>query len=311
MIEVLRFVVGRAGDVVRRRAGLVAENALHRQQLIVAQRKIAGRVRWAPWQRFTMGLAARMAPAWRDATLFVQPATILRWHQAGCRAFWRRRSRPSGRPPTARAALIREMATSNPRWGAERLRGELLKLGIRVCKRTVQRYMRRARPRGDGQCWSTFLRNHVAWACDFVQRAAAVLYDRSKCNRPHDISNRQVARDGELVLGALLNPHRTEPHDRIARHVELGRRFHRPLDFFPGVVARKRGEPIFLPYCRPVCLERRGLHSTTMEAVVGTVGSPSIRPAYSVARTTWSWANAEPTPALKSWTTISLRAGSI
>src|SRR5438034_5085897 len=87
----------------------------------------------------------------------------------GRRAFWRRRSRPSGRPPTARAALIREMATSNPRWGAERLRGELLKLGIRVCKRTVQRYMRRARPRGDGQCWSTFLRNHVAWACDFVQ----------------------------------------------------------------------------------------------------------------------------------------------
>src|SRR5207249_4022468 len=77
MIEVLRFVVGLAADVVRRRAGLVAENAVLRQQLIVAQRKIAGRVRWAPWQRFTMGLAARMAPAWRDATLLVQPATIL------------------------------------------------------------------------------------------------------------------------------------------------------------------------------------------------------------------------------------------
>jgi putative transposase len=74
-----------------------------------------------------------------------------------------------GRPPTAWAALIREMAASNPRWGAERIRGELLKLGIRVCKRTVQRYMRRARPRGDGQRWSTFLRNHVTWAGDFVQ----------------------------------------------------------------------------------------------------------------------------------------------
>ena len=82
MIEVVRCVVGLAADVVRRRAGLVAENAVLRQQLIVAQRKIAGRVRWAPWQRFTMGLAARMAPAWRDATLLVQPATILRWHQA-------------------------------------------------------------------------------------------------------------------------------------------------------------------------------------------------------------------------------------
>jgi putative transposase len=169
MIDVLRFVVGLAADVVRRRADLVAENALLRQQLIVAERKIAGRVRWAPWQRLTMGLAARLAPAWRDAVLLVQPATILRWHRAGFRAFWRRRSRPSGRPPTARAALIREMAAHNPRWGAERLRGELLKLGIRVCKRTVQRYMRRARPRGDGQRWSTFLRNHVAWAGDFVQ----------------------------------------------------------------------------------------------------------------------------------------------
>jgi len=64
MIDVLRFVVGLAADVVRGRAGLVAENALLRQQLIVAPRKIAGRVRWAPWQRFTMGLlATRLAPA--------------------------------------------------------------------------------------------------------------------------------------------------------------------------------------------------------------------------------------------------------
>src|SRR5437879_9531961 len=120
MIDVLRFVVGLAVDVVRGRAGLVAENALLRQQLIVAQRKIAGRVRWAPWQRFTMGLAARLVPAWRDATLLVQPATILRWHRAGFRVFWRRRSQPLGRPPAAWAALIREMATRNPRWGAER-----------------------------------------------------------------------------------------------------------------------------------------------------------------------------------------------
>lgn len=182
MIDVLRFVVGLAADVVRRRAGLVAENALLRQQLIVAQRKIAARVRWAPWQRFTMGLAARLAPAWRDATLLVQPATILRWHRAAFRAFRRRHARPSGRPPTARAALVREMAARNPRWGAERIRGELLKLGIRVCKRTVQRYMRRETPRGDGQKWATFLRNHVAWACDFVQtcdvrfRAVFVLF---------------------------------------------------------------------------------------------------------------------------------------
>ncbi len=99
-----------------------------------------------------------------------QPATLLVWHRAGFRALWRRRSRPLGRPPTARAALIREIATSNPRWGAERIRGELLKLGIRVSKRTVQRYMHRStRHGGNGQSWSTFLHNQVTWATDFVQ----------------------------------------------------------------------------------------------------------------------------------------------
>ena len=73
--------------------------------------------------------------------------------------------------PNRHAAIIREMAAANPRWGAERLRGELLKLGIHVSKRTVQRYMP-ARPRrapGDGQNWSTFIANHVTWSCDFVQ----------------------------------------------------------------------------------------------------------------------------------------------
>ena len=170
MLDVVRFLVGLAADLLRSPTELVAENTLLRQQLIVAQRKIVGRVRWAPWQRFTMGLAAGVAPAWRVAVLLVRPATILRWHRAGWRALWRRRSRPLGRPPTPRAALIREMFASNPRWGAERIRGELLKLGIRVSKRTVQRYMRRSSPpRGDGQRGATFLRNHVTWACDFVQ----------------------------------------------------------------------------------------------------------------------------------------------
>ena len=169
MSDLVRFVVALLADVVCSRARLVAENVLLRQQLIVAQRKIVGRVRWAPWQRVTMALAARVEPTWRAALLLVQPATILRWHRAGFRAFWRRRSRAAGRPPTARAALIREMSVQNPRWGAERIRGELLKLGIRVSKRTVQKYMSRRRGPGDGQRWATFLNNHVTWACDFVQ----------------------------------------------------------------------------------------------------------------------------------------------
>jgi transposase InsO family protein len=69
-------------------------------------------------------------------------------------------------------ALIQEMARDNRLWGAERIRGELLKLGIHVCKRTIQKYMRHARtPRKRGQTWATFLQNHAKdiWACDFLQ----------------------------------------------------------------------------------------------------------------------------------------------
>src|SRR5580704_12986997 len=83
MLEFLRFVLRLAVDLLRSRAELLAENALLRQQLIVAQRKIVGRVRWAPWERLTMALAARVIPAWRAALLLVKPATLLRWHRAG------------------------------------------------------------------------------------------------------------------------------------------------------------------------------------------------------------------------------------
>jgi putative transposase len=77
---------------------------------------------------------------------------------------------PSAGSAAETIVLIRTMATENRTWGAERIRGELLKLGIRVGKRTVQKYMRAA-PRVPGQRWSTFLRNHadVTWCCDFVQ----------------------------------------------------------------------------------------------------------------------------------------------
>src|SRR5262249_35400972 len=86
-------------------------------------------------------------------------------------------SAPPARPsiPASTIALIREMAKANRLWGAERIRGELVKLGLRVCKRTVQKYMRGARPRApSGPRWGTFLRNHAKelWACAFLQ-----LYD--------------------------------------------------------------------------------------------------------------------------------------
>src|SRR5882724_2830791 len=122
---------------------------------------------------------------WRGALVVVQPATLLRWHRAGWRLFWRRKSRP-GRPPIPEElrALIRRMAKENALWGEERIANELLlKLGIRISPRTVRKYLPkhpRGRPIGDLR-WSTFLRLHAQGviACDFLVSVTAtfrVLY---------------------------------------------------------------------------------------------------------------------------------------
>jgi hypothetical protein len=111
---------------------------------------------------------------WRDALVVVRPETLLRWHRAGWRLFWRLRSRP-GRPPIPRQvqALIRRMGSENPTWGEERIANELLlKLGIQVSPRTVRKYLHPrppGQPRGDLR-WSTFLRLHAEGiiACDFA-----------------------------------------------------------------------------------------------------------------------------------------------
>jgi len=114
---------------------------------------------------------------WRHPIVIVRPQTILRWHRAGWRLFWRLKCR-LGRPPISAElrALIRRMASENPLWGEERIANELrVKLGIRVSPRTVRKYMPKpaaGQPRGD-QRWSTFLRNHAKAliACDFFVSA--------------------------------------------------------------------------------------------------------------------------------------------
>jgi putative transposase len=168
------LVLGAVADLVRGKTELVAENALLRQQLIVLARSTR-RPRLAWSDRALLVLLASRVGAWRSAVLIVQPAALLRWHRAGFRIFWRWRSTPRTRHPRVSQQtvdLIRRLARENRLWGAERIRGELVKLGIRVGKRTVQRHMRRVRPpRPTGQTWATFLRNHgrETWACDFLQ----------------------------------------------------------------------------------------------------------------------------------------------
>jgi putative transposase len=169
--------LGTLADLGRSNVELVAENALLRQQLIVLRRQVK-RPMFTRTDRILLVLLVRWVRTWQKALLIVQPDTLLRWHRELFRLYWKHKSKASTHKPKVAAetiALIRQMAQDNRLWGAERIRGELLKLGIRVCKRTIQKYMRgvrRYQPRG--QKWSTFLRNHAAqiWACD-VRRFGA------------------------------------------------------------------------------------------------------------------------------------------
>jgi putative transposase len=161
-------------DLGRSKSELIAENALLRQQLVMLKRHVK-RPACAKADRLLLVLLARMVRTWKQALVIVQPETLLRWHRQGFRLFWRQKSKAASTQAKVSAetiALIKEMARNNRLWGAERIRGELIKLDIRVCKRTIQKYMRGVRkPRPKGQNWSTFLRNHAkeVWACDFLQ----------------------------------------------------------------------------------------------------------------------------------------------
>ncbi len=166
------MVTGFVADVFRSRDELLAENAMLRQQLIVAKRRVK-QPAFRPLERCLIVALSSVVKRWQSAILLVKPDTVLRWHREGFRLLWKRKSKPTKqRQPRISAEtieLIRDMAVRNKTWGAERIRGELLKLGIRVAKRTIQRHILAVRPPGDGQSWRTFLRNHVVWACDFVQ----------------------------------------------------------------------------------------------------------------------------------------------
>jgi putative transposase len=170
-------VSGGVVDLTRSKGELILENMLLRQQLIVAKRKEKRpTLTWR--ERFTIVLLAKWVGArWQEAMMIVQPETVIRWHRDAYRMVWRQKTKPKGnggRPPLTpeKIALIRRLAIENRLWGAERIHGEMLKLGIGVAKSTIQKYIWRVRggiPRSQG--WKTFLNNHGSeiWACDFLQ----------------------------------------------------------------------------------------------------------------------------------------------
>jgi transposase InsO family protein len=151
-------------DLFRSRRRLEVENLFLRHQLNVALRRAPQRVRLRAGDRALMVWLTRMWPSLLGLSRVVQPDTILRWHRAGFRAYWRWKSRGRpGRPRVSRELreLIQRMSKENPLWGAPRIHGELLKLGFELAESTVSKYMiRRQGP--PSQTWRTFLRNHAA-----------------------------------------------------------------------------------------------------------------------------------------------------
>ena len=150
--------------LVRSRAALHLDIVALRHQLVVTSRSRRPRLRLTTLDRVLWAWLAHRWRNWRSALHVVQPATVLAWHRRGFRLFWTWKSRHrTGRPavsPDVRA-LIREMCTANPLWGAPRIHGELLKLGLTVSESTVAKYMRR-HPRPPSQTWRTFLTNHAS-----------------------------------------------------------------------------------------------------------------------------------------------------
>src|SRR5215813_12509643 len=142
---------------------LEAENAALRHQLIVLQRQVRGRVQFTNSDRLFFLQLYRWFPSIVKAMTTIRPETLMRWHRAGFRRYWRWKSRNlGGRPPidAGLRALIRRMSIENVLWGAPRIQGELIRFGFAVAQSTVAKYMaKRGGP--SGQTWGTFLHNHA------------------------------------------------------------------------------------------------------------------------------------------------------
>lgn len=163
MSDVIRLIWALVIDLFRSRAALEAEIMVLRQQIVVLRRGRPTRLHMRAIDKLVLGWLCWLFPNARSGLAVVRPETVLRWHQAGFRSYWRWKSRcRPGRPAVSAEIreLIRGMSLANPLWGAPRIHGELLKLGINVGQTSVAKYMvRRRGPPSQG--WKTFLRNHT------------------------------------------------------------------------------------------------------------------------------------------------------
>ncbi len=177
----LGIILGALRSVFRTQRGLALENLALRQQLAVLKHRYP-HPRLSDADRLFWVALSQMWQGWRQALHIVQPETVVRWHRQGFRYYWHWKSRHRGRPriEAEMRELIRRISATNPLWGAPRIHGEWLKLGISVSQATVSKYMVRGR-RPPSQSWRTFLTNHAndLIALDFLAAPTAtfrVLY---------------------------------------------------------------------------------------------------------------------------------------
>jgi putative transposase len=164
MLIFLTTILASVRSIFQSRAALDLENLALRHQIAVLQRSAVKRLKLTSADRLLWICLSRLWHDWRSALAIVKPETVLAWHRAGFRLFWTwkvRRGQP-GRPLILRGVrdLIRKMCRENPSWGAPRIHGELLKLGIDIGQSSVSKYMLRSR-KPPSQTWRTFLENHA------------------------------------------------------------------------------------------------------------------------------------------------------
>jgi hypothetical protein len=164
-------------DLFLSRAALEAEILTLRQQINVLRRTAPKKQTFSAIDRLIFVCLYRLLPGVRDALAIVRPETVVKWHRAGFRLYWRLKSKARGgrpRVPLEIRKLIREMSIVNPLWGAPRIHGELLKLGVDIGQTSVAKYMvKRRDPPSQG--WRTFLRNPLTgslrWICSSCRQS--------------------------------------------------------------------------------------------------------------------------------------------
>jgi putative transposase len=180
MLDLLWLVLMATLAWLRPRQDLVLENLLLRHQLAVLTRptRTRPRTRLRLWDKLLWVVARWFCAGWREHLRIVTPETVVRWHRQGWRLFWRWKSRSrGGRPhlsPEVQEVIL-TMSRENRLWGTERIRGELLKLGIVVSNRSIRRYRWRGPARPPSQTWRTFLRNHAGRLFGYGGTVASLL----------------------------------------------------------------------------------------------------------------------------------------